>query len=293
MNLSKMLNFKFLIYGSNGWIGGMFIDYLNKNIKNVTVVKGLARVNDQDSVLDELKDSGCTHVIGFIGRTHGTVDGNLINNIDYLEYPGKLYENVRDNLFSPMILAEYCKMLKIHYTYIGTGCIFDGPGLYGETDLPNFFGSSYSIVKGFTDTLMKMQPVLNLRIRMPISSIPDSRNFITKISKYSKICNNPNSMTVLDDFFPIFVDLMLNKITGTLNCVNPGLIDHNEILNMYSDIISPLTWENMSISEQSEILKSARSNNELDTTLISEMYPSLKNIKESVKDVLNTMKKLV
>ena len=46
--------------------------------------------------------------------------------------------------------------------------------------MPNFFGSSYSVVKGFTDRLMKLydENVLNLRIRMPITGEQNSRNFI-------------------------------------------------------------------------------------------------------------------
>ena len=281
-----------LIYGSNGWIGGMFAEYL-KN-ENVVIVNGKSRVDNFEDVKDELENTKCTHVISFIGRTHGKIEGTLINNIDYLEYPGKLVENIRDNLYSPLVLAEHCKNMDIHYTYIGTGCIFDGnEKIFTEFDTPNYFGSSYSIVKGFTDNLMKMQSVLNLRIRMPISSVPNNRNFITKISNYSKICSLPNSMTVLDDFFPIFLDLMLKKEIGTINCVNPDVIDHNEILNMYSEIIEKLTWENMSLEEQSKILKSARSNNALDTNIISSMYPKLKNIKDSVKDVLTKYKSLL
>ena len=282
----------FLIYGSGGWIGGMFVEYLK--LKNINTVLGKSRVENSQDVKNELEKSKCTHVISFIGRTHGKIEETLINNIDYLEYPGKLVENIRDNLYSPLVLAEHCKTLNIHYTYIGTGCIFDGnEKVFSELDTPNYFGSSYSIVKGFTDNLMKMQSVLNLRIRMPISSVPNDRNFITKISKYSKICSLPNSMTVLDDFFPIFVDLMLNKKTGTINCVNPDVIDHNEILNMYSEIIGKLTWENMSLEEQSKILKSSRSNNALDTSVISSMYPELKSIKDSVKDVLTKYKSLL
>ena len=63
--------------------------------------------------------------------------------------------------------------------------------------------------------------------------------------------------------------------------------------NMYSEIIEKLTWENMSLEEQSKILKSARSNNALDTNIISSMYPKLKNIKDSVKDVLTKYKSLL
>ena len=66
-------------------------------------------------------------------------------------------------------------------------------------DKPNFFGSNYSIVKGFTDMLMKNTNALILRIRMPISSDKSIRNFITKITTYERICSIPNSMTILDE----------------------------------------------------------------------------------------------
>ena len=290
---------KILIYGSKGWIGGLFKSYLFElNNLDLEVVDGISRV-DSDDLLNELLEVKPTHVISFIGRTHGKIDSIPepinINTIDYLEYPGKLVENIRDNLFSPIVLADLCFQNNIHYTYLGTGCIFNSDELnksFTELNYPNYFGSSYSIVKGFTDRLMKSRKILNLRIRMPISSVPNSRNFITKIVNYSKICSIPNSMTVLDDFFPIFFDLMKNKTTGTFNCTNPGTITHNEILLKYRDLIdSNITWENITISEQAKLLKSDRSNNELDTSKIQELYPELKSIDESIELILLIMKK--
>jgi hypothetical protein len=195
------------------------------------VVEGTTRL-DSDNLIDEIITIQPSHIISFTGRTHGKIGDTEVNSIDYLEYPGKLVENIRDNLYSPLVLADICNEYFIHYTYVGTGCIFNGPPeeIFSEESLPNYFGSSYSIVKGFTDRLMHSKNVLNLRIRMPISSQKHNRNFITKIVKYDKICSVPNSMTVLDDFFPIFLDLMVRNKKGTYNCTNPGVISHNEIL---------------------------------------------------------------
>ena len=186
----------------------------------------------------------------------------------------------------------------IHYTYLGTGCIFEydsehpyGQEIFGFTEesKPNFFGSSYSIVKGFTDKLLHNfeDSVLNLRIRMPITADNNPRNFISKITKYSKICSIPNSMTVLPDFYPIILDLMEKDFKGTLNLTNPGLISHNEMLEMYKEIVDKdFTWENFSIEEQDNILASKRSNNFLDTSKLEEMYPEVLNIKDSVRKIL-------
>ena len=54
---------------------------------------------------------------------------------------------------------------------------------------------------------------------------------------------------------------------GTLNLTNPGLISHNEILEMYKEIVDPeFEWKNFSQEEQAKILAADRSNNFLDTT---------------------------
>ena len=87
-----------------------------------------------------------------------------------------------------------------------------------------------------------------------------------------------------DELIPIIIDLVLKKKHGTINMVNPGVISHNEILNMYKEIVDPnFTWDNFSIEEQDKILKSKRSNNHLDTTLIEKLYPNIKNIKDSIR----------
>lgn len=288
-------NIKFLIYGSSGWIGGLFIKYIEDNRPDIEIITGNARIDNKKDVMEELHHENPTHVISFTGRTHGTIIENgtsiKINTIDYLEYPDKLTENIRDNLFGPLTLVDCCEKLNIHYTYIGTGCIFNNRSneSYDEDDVPNFFGSNYSIVKGFTDRLMHNYDILNLRIRMPISKTPDDRNFITKITKYSKICSVKNSMTVLDDFFPIFTDLMLKQKTGTYNCTNPGVINHNNILKLYRSIVNPkFKWKNMSLKTQSKILKSKRSNNYLDTSKIQKEYPNLMPIDKSIEHILQS-----
>ena len=290
----------FLLYGGNGWIGSKVYDLLVS--MGLKVVKSKCRADDYESVEAEISSyEGLTHVMSFIGRTHGVYDGETISTIDYLEKPGKLVENLKDNLYGPILLSSICKKYGKHFTYLGTGCIFDYDDnhLYGdeltgfkESEQPNFFGSSYSIVKGYTDKLMHElfnDDVLNIRIRMPITSEIISRNFITKITNYKKICSIPNSMTVLDNLLPVMIQYALSNRKGTINLTNPGLISHNEILEMYKEIVDPdFTWENFSIDEQNNILASKRSNNCLDTTTLE--LDNVKHIKDAVRDVLVCMK---
>jgi dTDP-glucose 4,6-dehydratase len=285
-----------LVYGARGWIGQQFISLLAT--EGIDFVIGNARIDHEITLERELELVSPTHVASFIGRTHGRIGDKEYPTIDYLEEPGKLVENVRDNLFSPVVLAMACFHKKIHYTYLGTGCIFrfDEEHPFGEerdgfveSSLPNFFDSSYSVVKGFTDRLMHLfeNSVLNLRIRMPITGEESPRNFITKIAHYERICSVPNSMTVLPTLLPLVVDMMRRKVTGTVNLTNPGLISHNEILEMYRDIVDPLfSWKNFSVEEQRAVLAADRSNNFLETQRLQEMYPDVLPIREAVRQSL-------
>lgn len=289
-----------LIFGGNGWIGKQFQEELVS--QEIQYVCSQNRMDiDMRLLEEEILSTGADRVICLAGRT----SGGEYNTIDYLE-GGKQqnYENVRDNLFGPIQLAMLCKKLNIHFTYLGTGCIFNYDSQhttqneYGfkEEDAPNFFGSSYSIVKGFTDRLFHIQEIfdnmLNLRIRMPINEdLTSTRNFITKITSYKKICSIKNSMTVIPDVLPIIIDMVQKKKSGTINLVNPGVISHNEILDMYRDIIDPdFTYENFSLEEQSQVLKSDRSNNCLDTTRLEQEYFILP-IYESVQRLLKRVRK--
>ena len=119
-----------------------------------------ARV-DNTELEKEILEIAPTHVVSFKGEPR-----NVENTITLLliisEQDGKIVKNVRDNLFSPVSLALLCRKYNAHYTYLGTGCIFSentnvmDAEKYGfdEHALPNFFGSAYSTVKGFTDRLM-------------------------------------------------------------------------------------------------------------------------------------------
>ena len=306
---------KFLIYGHAGWIGTQFIELLlkekEKEIDTFDFTLGNSRVDDTPSLCKELDEVAPSHVISFIGRTHGTIGATKYTTIDYLEQPGKLVENVKDNLFSPISLALACKERNIHYTYLGTGCIFSYKNMeaiinplsidpnhsdkgFNEDDIPNFFGSGYSIVKGFTDRLMHQLSgnVLNLRIRMPIVASECPRNFITKIVNYSKVCSVPNSMTVLDELLPIVIKMLKSRLVGTINLTNPGVISHNEILEMYQKHVDPqFVWNNFSVEEQRKILACDRSNNYLDTTALEKFAPEVRSIKDAIEDTIKNYKR--
>jgi len=250
-----------LVFGAAGWIGQQFL----RNTTH-TVVIAKTRPENYDAAAAEIAEVKPDAVCSFLGRTHGPGSAT----IDYLEKPGRLYENMRDNYLAPIHLAQICEAAGIQFVYLGTGCIYtytDEKRLFSEEDTPNFFGSAYSIMKGFTNEEMKrFSRTLHLRIRMPISREVSGRNLIDKLVSYPNICSIPNSMTVLDDMWPIIDRMIERGTTGTYNLCNPGIAEHQWILEQYRTLVNPShTWTSVSYDEQMKFIASHRSNNEMTT----------------------------
>lgn len=63
----------------------------------------------------------------------------------------------------------------------------------------------------------------------------------------------------------------------------PRTCSHNEILQMYKDIVDPsYTWTNFTLEEQAQVIKAPRSNNELDASKLKAEFPELLSLRESL-----------
>src|SRR3569833_671259 len=108
---------------------------------------------------------------------------------------------------------------------------------------------------------------LILRLRKPVSDDLHSRNFVTKISKYERVVDIPNSNTILTDLLPTTNLMAEHNDTGVYNFTNPGAISHNEVLTLFRDIVRPgFAWKNISLEEQDKVIKAGRSNSKQDKT---------------------------
>ncbi len=97
-------------------------------------------------------------------------------------------------------------------------------------------------------------------------------------------------MTVLPTLLPSLIRIIEAGETGTLNLTNPGTISHNEILEMYRDIVDPVfKWENFTVEEQNAVLASRRSNNLLDTSRLEQLCPEVPEIHAAVRAALEGM----
>jgi 3,5-epimerase/4-reductase len=288
---------KWILFGHKGWLGNYFSNLIEQTMKEVELIKPIERIHDHTNVsklIDEVKPD---RVISFAGRT----SGGKYMTIDYLESEDKHAENVQDNLIGPLLLATLCSTRNIHFTYLGTGCIFTYDDQhtianeigFTESDAPNFKASKYSLVKGYTDQIMQLfdTRALNVRIRMPILPDEHPRNLITKLITYDKICSIPNSISVLSSLFPILVQMIERRNTGTINLVNPGFVSHNEILDAYTQIIDPnFRYNNFTPEEQAKVIKAARSNNLLDTRKLTDQCPLVLSGIEAVRKCFHTLK---
>lgn len=140
------------------------------------------------------------------------------------------------------------------------------------------------IVVQVEELLRDYDNVCTLRVRMPISSdLSNPRNFITKIARYDKVVNIPNSMTILDELLPISIEMAKRDCRGIWNFTNPGVVSHNEILEMYKKYINPdFKWTNFTLEEQAKVIVAPRSNNEMDASKLKAEFHELLSIKDSL-----------
>jgi dTDP-4-dehydrorhamnose reductase len=260
----------------------------------VEVVLANARIQNRESVDAELEEVKPTHVLmaaGITGRP----------NIDWCETHKP--ETIRTNVIGTLNVADLCNEKDIHCTVYATGCIFKydeahplGSGVgFVEDSKGNFDDSFYSQTKGYMEPLLKCYPTcLILRVRMPISDDLFHRNFVTKIVKYERVVNIPNSMTVLHEMLPASLAMAKKGLTGVYNFTNPGVISHNEVLDLYTKYIDPTyTYKNFTLEEQAKVIVAGRSNNELDTTKLMADMPEdvvVNDIKTAVEKCFQRMK---
>lgn len=143
------------------------------------------------------------------------------------------------------------------------------------------------------DMLAVFPTTCTLRVRMPISDDLSPRNFVTKIVKYDRVVNVPNSMTVLTELLPISLIMAERGLTGIYNFCNPGAISHNEVLDLYKKYVDPsYTYTNFTLDEQAQILKAGRSNNTLDHTKLCAALPDIQinEIHVAMEGVFQRMK---
>jgi len=269
-----MENIKYLILG-NGYLGNKFNNFLENSILSKI------RVTNSEEVQEEIKKYNPDFVINCIGKTGRP-------NIDWCE--SHKAETLFSNVTVPALILDACQKLDKKMVHIGSGCIYGGDNHgngFSEEDEPNFFGSFYSRTKIFSEKILKELDILQLRIRMPTDSIPNERNLITKILKYDKIINTPNSITIIEDLLAAAKKLMDKDAKGIFNIVNPGAETHKELIDLYNEFSNKKKeFEVISIDQLDSSLKARRSNCILSTKKLEQQGIFMKPVNEALRETI-------
>jgi 3,5-epimerase/4-reductase len=217
-----------LVFGA-GFLG----ERLAHSLPGAALARGVD-ISDRQAVLAALRAHNTVSAVNAAGKTGRP-------NVDWCEeHQG---ETTRSNVIGPLVLAEACAELGVHLLHLASGCIFYGPspapGGWREDDFANP-SSFYSRSKYAADLILSRLPnVAIVRLRMPIDTVPGTRNLITKLASYSQVVDVENSVTIVPDLVGVMKALVERRATGVFHATNPGPVRHAQFLALYREFVDP------------------------------------------------------
>jgi dTDP-4-dehydrorhamnose reductase len=207
---------KILVIG-RGWVGNKVYNELKQRNHSV-------QITSHENAEGELWNNRWKWVVNCAGKT-GTP------NVDACELNKQ--ETYEANVNFPIRIFNHCNHKGIKFAHFSSGCIYEG-NIDSVDAKPNFFGSTYSISKGISDTYLK-DKALVFRIRMPFTNIDEPKNFLSKLKHYAKngklFDGGLNSITDLNEAVKVACDLIEEWKTGPYNLVNSGAMTIKDICN--------------------------------------------------------------
>ena len=273
---------KILVYGYNGWIGSHFANLPN-------YFEGKSRIDNYSEVLSEILEQNPTHIVLATGKYYD----RIIPNCDYLELPGKLSENITNNLVGPVFISMICLDYDIHLTYITDAEIYGGgSGEHTEKSELNHGDSQHKTIISFTNKLLQInENALIIRLSMPINNTDNPKNNLMKLLSFDMITNNNFSVRVLPSLMSCIKCLIENEIVGIFNVANPGFISHYEIIKLYHDITNN-TIKNqriITLKQLNDVVISERCLPRLDCSKLLENFPEIPDVHDALKKLFKSM----
>jgi len=270
---------KVVLFGAGGYLGHEFQKLYPEAVLPKVDIADAAAVA---TVLDKEKPDVVINAAGKTGRP----------NVDWCEDHKE--ETLRSNVQGPLVLLEECGKRGIYWVHLGSGCIYQGDNGgrgFAEGDPANYFGSFYSRTKAWSDAILQEFPVLNLRLRMPFDGTDEPRNLLTKLRKYTRVLDVPNSLTCIPDFLDVARTLIERRTTGTFNVVNPGAVSPYQVMERYKAVVDPShRFERLTLDDLSEVVKAGRSNCLLSTAKLEAEGLRMRPVEEAVDDMLSRLK---
>ena len=264
--MKNQIKKEILILG-NGYIGNRLHEELDVELSD-------KRIHSLADVEDEIKRFKPAIIINCIGYTGSDVDDCELNKD----------KTLTANTFIPIILGEAALRNKIKLIHISSGCIYhfdySGDKPIAEDKIPDFFELFYSRTKIYTEValraLSKVSPNLIIRIRVPLDNRPHPRNLLTKLIKYKKIIDIPNSITYVPDFIKALKHLIEINANGIYNVCNKGALRYPELLDVYKKYVPDFEYTVIDYKE----LNLVRTNLLLSTRKLEESGFKVRQIKD-------------
>ena len=222
---------KILIVG-RGYLAGQLAEQFPQAVTSNVDITNLGELKE---LFEEMKPD---LVFNAAGKTR-------TGEIEQMEHRAEAY---RVNVQGPANLAYLSHRFHFKLVHFSTAMFYDGFGPdnkgWKESDLP-LPVSYYTWTKAWADAQLEpyaiRDGILVVRINLPLSSVPNPRNLLTKLQSFSGAVDLPTSITVMEDFFPAFRLLLKEDASGIFHLTNPGSISLYAIMKMMQEegLIAP------------------------------------------------------
>jgi len=282
-----------VILGASGYIGSAFVAELSRRgIPFAAVSRSQVDYTNFDVLMQYLKTVQPEFVInaaGYAGKP----------NVDACER--NKAETLAGNVFLPFKIRLACDTLGIPWAQISSGCIYNGPGPFKETDEPNFCWdhppcSFYTGSKALAEECVKFSKRAYIwRLRIPFDEQDGPRNYLSKLQRYPRLLEAKNSLSHRGDFVKACLDLwQSNAPFGTYNVTNPGSVTTRQVVLMIHMILQlDREWE--FFEDDAEFYRTAavapRSNCVLDVSKLLATGVRMRPIELAVEDALRNWRK--
>ena len=213
------------------------------------------RIENFADVSAEIRKCQPKILINCIGHTgQGDVDGCEL----------ALDKTLSANTYIPILLAEVALRNNIKLVHISSGCIYhydySKQTPITEDLLPDYYHLYYSRSKIYAENalreLAKRYNVLVVRVRIPLDDRPHPKNILTKLIKFEKVIDVPNSLTYVPDFIKALEHLIKIDARGIYNIVCKGGLRYPQLLDVYQRYVPDFQYKIMALKQ----LKMERTN---------------------------------
>lgn len=307
-----------LLLGASGYVGQAFSSELRRRRRPfIPLTRRAIDYTSFDVLFDYVRKMRPEFVINASGYAPHP-------NVDTCELARE--EVLCANALLPQTVARVCLMTNTPMGHVSSGSIYTGAKIatewgmrverdlnrleirrlfvehpekihgFNEWDEPNFSFRSgpcnfYSGTKALAEeTIRDVGKNYIWRPRMFFSERDENRNLLSKLQHYTRIYDNINSLSHLDDFVRACLDLWERRAPfGVYNVVNVGAVTMRRVVELMEQVLKPkrefIFWENDEDFYQ-HAAKTPRSNCVLDVSKLLASGVKMRPVEEALEDSL-------